>query len=437
MKIVLINKSDRTGGAAVVTQRLMHALRNEGVDARMLVVEKLTESPHISLAASHQRAALPFIAERLKIFLSNGFSRQNLFKADTASDGLALWRHPWVKEADAVCLNWVNQGMLSLRGIRNIAKLGKPIVWTMHDMWNATGVCHHAGECPEYGNYCRHCPLICGDKANAVWKNKQQLYKEAGIHFVAVSNWLAKRCRQSDLMRNVNISVIPNAFPLDEFKQRAPYEYPEPIRIVMGAARLDDPIKGLPILIEACKRVKEADAQLAERLEVVTFGGIRNSELLKQISIRHTHLGVISDVEQVKEVYRRSHIVISTSLYETLPGTLIEGQAQGCLAVAFDSGGQSDIIDHKITGYLAPLHTSSDSGVDIEASAQEIVRGLFWSIREIESAKYGRDEASHGECGRTAPYNISQATYESVRRKFDASQVARQYIQLFNSLISE
>ena len=131
MKVLLINKSDATGGAAVVTRRLMEALQAQGVDARMLVVERLTDSPSVGLAASRRASKVPFLAERLKIFLANGFNREHLFKVDTASDGLTLWRHPWVKEADVICLNWINQGMLSLRGIERIAAMGKPIVWTI------------------------------------------------------------------------------------------------------------------------------------------------------------------------------------------------------------------------------------------------------------------------------------------------------------------
>lgn len=118
MKVVLINKSDSTGGAAVVSKRLVEALRGINIDARMLVVEKLSDAPYVALAASPKRAAIPFLAERLKIFCSNGFSRAELFKADTASDGLPLCRHPWVREADVVVLGWMNQGMLSLKGIR-------------------------------------------------------------------------------------------------------------------------------------------------------------------------------------------------------------------------------------------------------------------------------------------------------------------------------
>lgn len=159
-KILIINKSDSTGGAAVVSRRLMEALRAEGADARMLVVEKLTDSPFVEVAAPPEKEMIPFLAERLKIFLANGLSRKTLFKIDTASDGLPLWEHPLVKGADLVLLNWVNQGMLSLRGVRRILEMGKPVAWTMHDMWCMTGVCHHAAECRGFEKECGCCPLL-------------------------------------------------------------------------------------------------------------------------------------------------------------------------------------------------------------------------------------------------------------------------------------
>ena len=436
MKVVLINKSDQTGGAAVVTKRLMEALRQEGIDARMIVVERLTDSPDISTASSKRMAQVPFIAERLRIFLANGFNRADLFKVDIASDGLALWRHPWVKEADIVCLNWINQGMLSLKGIKRIADMGKPIVWTMHDMWNATGICHHAGTCDGYLNRCGNCQLLGNKKAAddlsfKTWEKKRRLYDNAPIHFVAVSNWLANKCRQSSLMKDADLSVIPNAFPIDKnFIERESLDDKQPIKIVMGAARLDDPIKGFPTLIETLKLAKQLDRQLTDNLELVTFGSIRNPELFLQIPIKHTHLGTINNPEKIRDIYRQCHIVVSSSHYETLPGTLIEGQADGCLPVAFDSGGQSDIINHEINGYLVPY---SD---DIHENAKWLTRGIFWAVDTIYSAKYGKTEAQSGECGHTPPYNISRLTYDNVNRRFSATAVAQKYISLFNDLLA-
>ena len=41
MKVVIVNRSDARGGAAVVSKRLAEALRREGVETDMLVLEKL------------------------------------------------------------------------------------------------------------------------------------------------------------------------------------------------------------------------------------------------------------------------------------------------------------------------------------------------------------------------------------------------------------
>ena len=44
MRILIINTSERTGGAAVAANRLMEALKNNGVKAKMLVRDKETDS---------------------------------------------------------------------------------------------------------------------------------------------------------------------------------------------------------------------------------------------------------------------------------------------------------------------------------------------------------------------------------------------------------
>ena len=42
MKVVILNTADAHGGAAIASWRLLHALVEEGVDARMLVVDRPT-----------------------------------------------------------------------------------------------------------------------------------------------------------------------------------------------------------------------------------------------------------------------------------------------------------------------------------------------------------------------------------------------------------
>lgn len=418
MKVAIINKSDSTGGAAIVSFRLAEALRNGGTDARMLVVEKLSDARFVDLAASKRRIQIPFLAERLGIFLRNGLSRDTLFKIDTASAGLPLHRHPDVKSADVVCLNWINQGMLSLREIGKIMEMGKPVVWTMHDMWNFTGVCHHAGECPGYLSRCADCPLLARkwavkSLAMSTWERKHKLYSGAGkIHFVAVSNWLAHRARKSSLIGGkLPLSVIPNAFPFPARpRERRVKGNGDPIRILFGAARLDDPVKDLPALIETTRILRSKYPQLAERVELVTFGGVKNRESLEDFFVPARHLGMIHGSDAIRKVYEEADILVSTSRYETLPGTLVEAQAYGCVPVSTSRGGQSDIIDHLSTGYLG-------------STPATIADGIAWA-----SAQISGPDADPGIFGRML---------REARFRFSAEAVAARYLSLFRSLLKE
>ncbi len=421
MKIALICKSDSTGGAAVVTFRLMNALRANGMDARMIVTEKKSGSPHVIEAASQNKSLVPFLAERLRIFAGNGFNRKTLFRIDTASDGLPLHRIPFVREADVICLNWVNQGVVSLKGIRKLAALGKPLVWTMHDMWNMTGICHHAGYCQKFlgpRGECGDCPLLeykvsKNDLSHKVWQHKRNLYDSVNINFVAVSTWLADTARKSSLMHDSDISVIPNAFDTTTISlptKTAVSDNRDSARIIFGAARIDDPVKNHHTLVEATKILADKYPQEAKRLELVTFGSLKDPDALKGVAIRHTHLGRISP-EEIRDIYESGSVVVSTSEWETLPGTLIEGQAWGCVPVALDHGGQPDIIDHLSTGYLAPW---SDNRKE---NALRIAEGILWGINNRNS--------------------VIQIMQQSVIEKFAENTVAEKYIRLFRKLLNQ
>lgn len=414
MKVVLVNHSDVRGGASVVTARLAEALRREGVDARMLVVRrKGPGGEFVAEAAPRLVSKAAFMTEEALTWLDNGLHRRNLFKLDAARAGLPLHRHPWVREADVVCLNWVNQGMLSLRGVERIAAAGKPVVWTMHDMWCATGLCHHAGDCTRYREACGRCPLIerparSLDLSRRRHERKALCYSRAGITFVAVSTWLAARCRESSLLGGQRVEVIPNAFPVEEFSlvpalSRTALGLPDDGRhiVVMGAARLDDPVKGLPVAVDALNAL--AAMGYAERFLPVFFGALKDPHALDGLRMEHVHLGPVADPARLRALYAHSRAVLSTSLYETLPGTLIEGQAAGAFPVSFGRGGQSDIVDPPRTGYIARWLDASD-----------IATGLALAIdREPDR----------------------EALRRSVCERFAAPAVARRYISLFRELI--
>ena len=150
MRVLIINTSERIGGAAIAANRLMDALRNNGIQAKMLVRDKQTNQITVVGLKKSLWSIWKFIWERVVIWKANHFKKHNLFTVDIANTGTDITSLPEFKQAEIIHLHWINQGMLSLKDIQKILSSGKPIVWTMHDMWPCTGICHHARECNKY-----------------------------------------------------------------------------------------------------------------------------------------------------------------------------------------------------------------------------------------------------------------------------------------------
>ena len=194
MRVLIVNTSERTGGAAIAANRLMEALKNNGIKAKMLVRDKASDQ--ITVAAIPQTVSLKinFIMERLAIWQANHFKKHNLFQLDIANTGTDITALPEFKEADIIHLHWINQGYLSLKNIRRIIDSGKPVVWTMHDMWPFTGICHYSGTCENYRSFCHNCPMLINggsknDLSTKIFRQKQNMLKGAHITFIACSQW--------------------------------------------------------------------------------------------------------------------------------------------------------------------------------------------------------------------------------------------------------
>lgn len=410
LNILLLNHSDTAGGASVVSMRLLKALGSNDMHARMVVAHKNTDSLRVDAAATPRRTRIPFLAEHAAIYLNNGHNRDTLFKISTGAYGLPLHRHPWVQEADIIVLNWINQGMLSLDGIRRLAATGKQLVWIMHDQWNMTGICHYTDGCDNWTGHCGNCPLLGRaasprDLSAKVWDLKKALYTDIPIHFVAVSSRLAELCRQSPLMEDADITVIPNAFPIDQFPTtpaipRHKLGLPEGKKLItMGAARLDDPVKNLPLAIEALNLVYPAHPKAT----AVFYGNLRNPDLLKGLRIPHVWLGPIDNKAHIVALMAHTTTVISTSVWETLPTTIIEGVAAGATAATTANGGQSDIVIPGFNGYMA-------------AATPQDMAGAISAALELPTDPESRLQRHRNIASRFAPATVAQEYFKLFNR---------------------
>ena len=67
MRVLTVNTSECTGGAAVAARRLTEALNNNGIKARMLVAKKQTGALYVAQCGGGMRHKAAFLYERLVI----------------------------------------------------------------------------------------------------------------------------------------------------------------------------------------------------------------------------------------------------------------------------------------------------------------------------------------------------------------------------------
>lgn len=378
MRILIVNTSERTGGAAVAANRLMKALNNNGAKAKMLVRDKETETLTVVPLPHSPRLRWHFLWERLVIFCRLHFSRQHLFEVDIANAGYDITKLPEFQEADVIHLHWVNQGMLSLKGIQKILQSGKPVVWTMHDIWPATALCHVTLGCQHFTSQCGNCRLLPGggsshDYSTTIWQRKQRMLADENIYFVACSHWLESEAKRSALLKGQKITSIPN--PIDtriykrgnkqEARQRLGLPLDKKL-ILFASQRVTNVNKGMDYLIEACRQLQISDAA------VVILGG-HAEEVVSQLSLEAYPLGYVNDEQRIVDVYHASDVFVLPSLSENLPNTIMEAMACGVPCVGFKVGGIPEEIDHRRNGYVAEYR-----------SAEDLARGICWILTEAD-----------------------------------------------------
>ena len=106
---------------------------------------------------------------------------------------------------------------------------------------------------------------------------------DSKIQLVAVSTWLRQQAQDSALTNRLPVEVIPNVIdtslfvPSDKEEARKSLSLPLDKKIIlMGAARINDPIKGFEYLVKALSILKERKGE--EDYFLVLFGGIKGDD---------------------------------------------------------------------------------------------------------------------------------------------------------------
>ncbi len=383
LKVLLINTSDSTGGAAIASKRLLQALNKQGIKAKLFVKEKQSDWNSVVTKKAGIRYFLSFLWERFIIWLLVGFKRSKVFQVDIANAGVDITREKAFQEADIIHLHWINQGLFSLRQIGGIITSGKPIVWTLHDMWPITGICHHARTCTHFHSFCMRCPylnkgIFSRDLSYLVFNKKRKLYLPYSLTFVGCSQWIANEAKLSALAKNQEVFSIPNPISIEEFcpeeqkECRGRLDLPLNQKLVLfGAVNASDKRKGFELFIKACLELKE-QGYTTNDLGIVVVGN--HTEALKNLSpFPVFSLGYIQSTEQMRSVYNAVDVYVTSSLEENLPNMIMESMACGTPCVGFNVGGIPEMIDHLENGYVSAYENE-----------QSLAKGMQWILENKE-----------------------------------------------------
>ena len=424
MRVLIVNTSERTGGAAVAAHRLMDALNNHGVKATMLVGDRTGGTPQTSSLTvvslkGRWRQQWHFLWERLVIFFHLHLRKKHLFEIDIANAGTDITRLRVFRKADIIHLHWINQGMLSLDGIRKILRSGKPVVWTMHDMWPATAICHLTLGCDKFKTACHHCKYLPGgghisDLSASVWHRKQSVLHGQSATFVACSRWLEGEAHQSALLADQKIVSIPNPIDTNIYKvgnkaeARQRLGLPEDKQILLFVSqRVTNRNKGMDYLVEACQILVNQYPDMRERTAIAILGG-HAEEVSGLLPFETYPLGYVSDEQRIVDVYNAANVFVLPSLSENLPNTIMEAMACGVPCIGFKVGGIPEEIDHLKNGYVAAYR-----------DAQDLAKGVHWVLAEVDY------EA------------LSKAAVTKVKRCYSQQSVTLKYAEVYNETMAQ
>jgi len=377
MRITIVNTSDSRGGAAIAALRLFNSLIKVLPDTKMLVREKLTQTPGIiglsNTGFKRIKNQFYFLFERLS-FMPRAKSKDFWFAFSPANIGQSITDIPEIKEADIIHLHWIHMGFLSIKDIRNLVKTGKPIVWSLHDMWAFTGGCHYAGSCTNFMKACGNCAFLSmpsnKDFSYRIHKKKMKLFESANINFIAVSNWMAENAKKSSLIGNSSITVLPNPIDTEIYKPANKIAIREELGlpkdrflVLSGAANLKDKRKGFAFLVDALSQIAENRPGISDKYGLISFGKSSDVELNAIPVYPQSYL---KDDKDIAKLYQAADVFVLPTLEDNLPSTVMEALSCGTPVVAFNTGGIPDMVEHKINGYLAELRNVDDLITGIE-----------------------------------------------------------------------
>lgn len=407
MNILHVIGGDLSGGAARGAYWLHQGLLAHGVDSHVLTSSKETygDKTVTTVSADKKGQLATIIRAQLDAGLLRMYRNRQRVIFSTGLLGYDFSRTKIYKQADIVHLHWICGGMVNMG---HLAKIKKPMIWTMRDMWPMTGGCHYSMGCMGYMSGCGSCPQLRSTRQKDLsrlvfWRKKRHL--PPNMKLVGISHWLSDCARQSALFQDFDVRTIHNNFssqeffPIDKSVARQMLGVPANKPIVLaGAQDMRSFYKGFDIFLQA-EQSLDADVMLL-------FFGKLDQTATNSLKHDFISLGFLHDSISLRLAYSAADLFVAPSKMDAFGKTLAEAMACGTPVVCFDATGPREIVDHQVNGYKAESF-----------DPRELSKGIDWVLNYPE------------------PEKLSKAAREKVIREFDSHVVAGRYVQLYEEVL--
>jgi glycosyltransferase involved in cell wall biosynthesis len=341
VKVLNFSVTD-AGGAGKACLRLHKGLSKEdSVDSKLLVLQKQSSQEELECYEFYS-SKLHYYLRTIIMSIFSKISRGLKFrknKHSKFSSPISLHRlhnHDLFEWADIINLHWVGSSLDYRSFFKNV---GKPVVWTLHDMHPFSGGNHYDFGFPKES----FSKLI---RKNLKLKTKAVENKDLTI--VTLCKWMLNLSSTSSTFQKLPHVLIPNSIDTTIYKYNESLTLREELNIDLDkkiilfvANSLSEERKGFSML-------EDTFNQLNDCIFLIVgdhIPNITNDNLI--------FLGKIYDEEEMARIYGASDLYIIPSLEDNLPNTVLESLCCGIPVVGFRIGGIPDMVEDGVNGYLS------------------------------------------------------------------------------------
>jgi len=359
-KILHLNFSD-DGGAAIAVMRIHNALKKNGLESKVLVAEKLNKNEDVFC---NQSSFDRFIWNQKKKISRN---LKFLFKSKNKSTHTISFFNSNILnqinnfDPDIINIHWIGNEFLSLK---QISKIKKPIIWTLHDMWLYTGAEHYTTDkryIYGYNKDNRDAYENGFDINRWVW-NRKKKYINKNIKIISTSSWQNNNVRKSFLLKNLDVFKIPLPIntaiwkPINKnlAKNKLGWEKDKIYFLFGFSDYYKKNIKGLDIALYLFNKFNEVNGGNSI---LNIFGNIDKKYINKKnINI----LGSVNNQTKLRTIYSGSNLLLNPSRLESFGQIALEALACGLPILINKDTGTNDLILNDKMGYALENEMNSD-----------------------------------------------------------------------------